>query len=321
MPKRRLLLLTQTGAMLLAFILAALTFSGIVQAWHIVVLAAGLGLVNAFDAPARQAFVVDMVGSRDLPNAIALNSLMFNSARAIGPAWAVAAGGRWRGWCFTINGISFLAVLLSLAAMQLDDRPGADTAETPWRQLWQGVQYLRGEPTLSGIIWLSLAFSVFGVSYYTLMPAFVERVLQRGPEVYGWVTAATGVGAVVGPFSRPQRADAARKVPDAGQHWISPGPGSVQLYLVCAGQPRAGIRPWLWIHVAIHDDEYPAANARGEPAERARHVAVRAHVLRFCAFREPRRGSPLRANRAELCHQRFCCHQSDPCDRHTSEGT
>ena len=199
MPKRRLLLLTQSGAMLLAFILAALTFSGIVEAWHIVVLAAGLGLVNAFDAPARQAFVVDMVGSLDLPNAIALNSLMFNSARAIGPAIGgllLAAVGA--AWCFTINGISFLAVLLGLAAMQLEDRPGAGTAETPWRQLWQGVQYLRGEPILSSILWLSLAFSVFGVSYYTLMPAFVERVLQRGPEVYGWVTAATGVGAVTG---------------------------------------------------------------------------------------------------------------------------
>lgn len=201
MPKRRLLLLTQSGAMLLAFILAFLTFTGIVQAWHIVLLAAGLGLVNAFDAPARQAFVVDMVGPEDLPNAIALNSLMFNSARAIGPALGgllLAAVGA--AWCFTINGISFLAVLLGLAAMQLPDRPGAETAETPWRQLRQGVQYLRGQPTLSGILWLSLAFSVFGVSYYTLMPAFVEKVMQRGPEVYGWVTAATGVGAVTGAF-------------------------------------------------------------------------------------------------------------------------
>ena len=198
-PRRRLLLLTQSGAMLLAFILAALAFTGAVREWHIVLLAAGLGFVNAFDAPARQAFVVDMVGREDLPNAIALNSLMFNSARAIGPALGgmlLAVVGA--AWCFTINGFSFLAVLLGLAAMRLPDRVGAGTAESPWRQLWQGVQYLREEPTLAGILWLSLCFSVFGVSYFTLLPAFVERVLHQGAVIYGWVTAATGIGAVSG---------------------------------------------------------------------------------------------------------------------------
>ena len=199
MPKRRLLLMTQASAMLLAFILALLTFTGLVQVWHIVLLAAGLGFVNAFDAPARQAFVVEMVGRKDLPNAIALNSLMFNSARIVGPGIGgllLAAVGA--AWCFTINGVSFLAVLISLAIMNLEDRAGAGTAETPWRQLRQGIQYLRGEPVLSGILWLSLCFSVFGVSYFTLLPAFVERVLHQGAEVYGWVTSATGVGAVTG---------------------------------------------------------------------------------------------------------------------------
>lgn len=199
MPKRRLLLLTQSGAMLLAFTLAALTFSGAVREWHIVLLAAGLGFVNAFDAPARQSFVVEMVGRRDLPNAIALNSLMFNSARVIGPALGgllLAAVGA--AWCFTINGLSFLAVLIGLAAMRLDDRTRAGSADTPLRQLWQGIQYLGGEPILSGLIFLSLCFSVFGISYATLLPAFVERVLHEGPAVFGWVTAATGIGAVTG---------------------------------------------------------------------------------------------------------------------------
>lgn len=199
MSKRRLLLLTQSGAMILAFILAALTFSRAVQAWHIVLLAAGLGFVNAFDAPARQAFVVEMVGREDLPNAIALNSLMFNGARAIGPAVGgilLAAVGP--AWCFTINGFSFMAVLLGLAAMRLQDRSRAGTSESPWRQLRQGLKYLRGDSTLSGILWLSLCFSVFGVSYFTLLPAFVERVLHAGPVIYGWVTASTGIGAVTG---------------------------------------------------------------------------------------------------------------------------
>jgi len=199
MPKRRLLLLTQSGAMLLAFILAALAFTGAVREWHIVLLAAGLGFVNAFDAPARQSFVVDMVGRADLPNAIALNSLMFNSARVIGPAVGgliLAVVGA--AWCFTINGLSFLAVLLGLAAMRLEDRAGAGTGESPLRQLWVGIQYLTGEPILSGLLLLSLSFSIFGISYATLLPAFVERVLHQGPAVFGWVTAATGLGAVTG---------------------------------------------------------------------------------------------------------------------------
>jgi MFS family permease len=199
MPKRRLLMMTQSGAMLLAVILAVLTFTGVVRVWHIVLLAAGLGFVNAFDAPARQAFVVDMVGRDDLPNAIALNSLMFNRARVIGPGLGgllLAAVGA--AWCFTINGVSFLAVLVGLWAMRIPFHPGAPTKESPWRQLGQGVQYLRGEPTLGGILWLSLCFSVFGMSYFSMLPAFVERVLHQGAVVYGWVMAATGVGAVTG---------------------------------------------------------------------------------------------------------------------------
>jgi MFS family permease len=199
MPKRRLLMMTQSGAMILAFVLAALTFTGVVREWHIVLLAAGLGFVNAFDAPARQAFVVDMVGREDMPNAIALNSLMFNSARVIGPGLGglllVAVGA---GWCFTINGISFLAVLVSLWAMQLQRYRAAPTTQSPWRLLGQGFRYLRSEPTLSGILWLSLCFSVFGMSYFSMLPAFVERVLHQGAVTYGWVMAATGLGAVTG---------------------------------------------------------------------------------------------------------------------------
>src|SRR5690349_11671290 len=118
--RRGLLLLTQSGSMLLAFVMAALTFTGEIREWHVIVLAALLGVVNAFDAPARQAFVPEMVGKEDLPNAIALNSMMFNSARVIGPAVAglmLAVIGA--AWCFTVNGISFLAVLVGLWLMKL----------------------------------------------------------------------------------------------------------------------------------------------------------------------------------------------------------
>jgi MFS family permease len=134
-PKRSLLVVTQATAMLLAFILAALSFMGVVQVWHIVLLAGGLGFVNAFDGPGRQAFVVEMVGREDLTNAIAMNSMMFNSARIVGPAIGgllLASVGA--SWCFLINGLTFLAVIAGLLAMQLQPhRPNLNTA-SPWKQ-------------------------------------------------------------------------------------------------------------------------------------------------------------------------------------------
>lgn len=200
-PKRSLLMLTQTGAMLLAFILAALTFLRVVQAWHIILLAAGLGIVNAFDAPARQAFVVEMVGREDLPNAIALNSLMFNSARVVGPALGgllLAAIGA--AWSFAINGLSFLAVIFGLWAMQIVPREAKSPSASAWEQLVGGIRYVSAQIELRSLILLSLIFSVFGISYSTILPAFVDRILQQGPAAYGWINAATGVGAVTGAF-------------------------------------------------------------------------------------------------------------------------
>ena len=198
-PKRTLLILTQTGAMCLAFILAALAFSGLVQQWHIIVLAAALGLVNSFDSPARQAFVVEMVGREDLPNAIALNSLMFNSARVVGPALGgllLAIVGA--GWCFTINGISYLAVIWSLWAMKLHLQGSEVSRESSWKQFVMGVHHARQQIELGGLILISLIFSVFAISYIPLLPAFVQVVLQQGAAAYGWLTAAFGIGAVVG---------------------------------------------------------------------------------------------------------------------------
>src|SRR6266540_3265658 len=119
MSRRKLLMMTQSAAMILAFIMAALTFTKVIQEWHVIVLAALLGVVNSFDAPSRQAFVPEMVGKKDLPNAIALTSMMFNSARVIGPAIAgmvLALIGA--AWCFTLNGISFFAVILGLWLMK-----------------------------------------------------------------------------------------------------------------------------------------------------------------------------------------------------------
>ncbi len=197
--RRKLLMATQSGAMVLAFILAALTFTNVVKEWHVIILAALLGVINAFDAPARQAFVPEMVGKKDLPNAIALNSMMFNSARVIGPAIAgvmLAVVGA--AWCFTFNGISFLAVLTGLWLMKLPPHLRAQHSTSPWQQMISGVKYAAGNREISGLILLSLAFSIFGVSYFTILPAFVEKVLHQGAIAYGWVNTASGLGAVTG---------------------------------------------------------------------------------------------------------------------------
>ncbi len=199
MSKRTLLILTQTGAMLLAFILAALVFTGVVQQWHIIVLAAALGLVNSFDSPGRQAFVAEMVGKEDLPNAIALNSLMFNSARVVGPALGgllLALVGA--GWCFTINGLSYLAVIWGLWVMELHPQGVRVHPDSPWKQFLGGLRHSQEQRELGGLMVISLIFSVFAIAYIQLLPAFVDVVLKQGAAMYGWLTAAFGIGAVAG---------------------------------------------------------------------------------------------------------------------------
>ena len=199
--RRQLLIMTQSGAMVLALILAVLMFKNTVQEWHIVVLAALLGLVNAFDAPARQAFVPEMVGRDDLPNAIALNSMMFNGARVLGPAVAglvLALVGA--AWCFTINGLSYLAVIAGLLLMELPAHQKVRHTNSPWQQLKSGLKYTAGHREISSLILLSLVFSVFGISYSTILPAFVEKTLHQGALAYGWVNTATGLGALTSAF-------------------------------------------------------------------------------------------------------------------------
>lgn len=200
-PKRILMMITQATAMLLAFILGGLALADVVQVWHVVVLAAMLGVVNAFDAPARQAFIVDMVGKSDLPNAIAINSMMFNSARAIGPALGgmlLALVGA--AYCFMLNGLSFLAVIIGLGLMQLPRHEPRPYSGSIFQQLTSGVRYAFQHRDLAGLLLLALVFSFFGVSYSTLLPAFVEQVLHQGALAYGWITTAIGVGAVCGAF-------------------------------------------------------------------------------------------------------------------------
>src|SRR5512139_3576942 len=197
--RRNLLVITQASAMVLAFILAALTFAGIVQVWEIVALAALMGIVNAFDGPARQAFVVEMVGRDDLPNAIAINSMMFNGARVIGPALGgmlLATVGT--AWCFLINGVSFLAVIGCLLLMRLTPRTQVLQIGSPWNDMKHGLHYVLRHREIFALLMLALIFSVFGISYSTILPAFVDQVLHAEATGYALLNAFIGVGAVCG---------------------------------------------------------------------------------------------------------------------------
>jgi len=199
-PKRKLLLMTQTAMMLCAFALAALAASGVLQVWHIGVLAFGLGIANSFDAPARQSLAVEMVEDRrDMMNAIAMNSTMFNLARIAGPAiGGVVLAHLGAVWCFALNGLSFLAVLVALWRMRLPQVALAPQNEPFATQIVTGLRYIWGSTPIRTIIALVGVSSLFGLSYATLMPAYVVDVLHVGEAGLGSLSAAVGVGALIG---------------------------------------------------------------------------------------------------------------------------
>ena len=195
-PRRTLLTITQSALMIFAFVLAALAFFNQVQVWHIIVLAALQGTVNAFDAPARLTFVFDMVGREDVTNAIALNSTMFNGARIIGPAIGgvllAAIGPR---WCFLLNGFSFLAVIGGLAMMSFPVHVAKSSAQNPFKQMLDGLVYVRGRRDILALLILSIIFGFFGIAYSSQLPAFVDKVLHAQADIYGAINAALGLGA------------------------------------------------------------------------------------------------------------------------------
>lgn len=198
--RHHLLILMQTLAMLQAFALAALTLTGTVQVWHIIVLSVFLGTINAFEITTRQSFVVEIIEQReDLGNAIALNSFMFNGARLVGPAVAgLLIGLLGEGICFLINGVSFLAIIGSLLMMKI--RPGSRPAEEPalFQGLKEGYRYAFGFPPIRYILILLALMSFAGMPYLVLMPIFARDVLSGGPETLGFLMGASGVGALMG---------------------------------------------------------------------------------------------------------------------------
>lgn len=191
---------TQIAAMIQAFILALLFFSGKIEIWHIVVLNIFLGCVNAFDVPARQSFVVQMVEKKeDLANAIALNSSMVNGARLLGPSIAgmlIALTGE--GICFLLNGISYLFVIASLLLMKVKPVRLNGKGKNVLKEMKEGFSYAIGFAPIKYIILLLAIVSLMGMSYTVLMPVFAREILHGGPHTFGFLIGASGLGALTG---------------------------------------------------------------------------------------------------------------------------
>lgn len=218
--RQRIVIATQTASMVLAFILAALTLTNRVHVWHIFVLAALLGVVNAFDIPGRQAFLVDMVGKEDLMNAIALNSSMFNGARVIGPAVAgILVARLGEGWCFFANGVSYIAVIIGLMLMKVQAHAKASTKTPPLEHLIEGFQFVRNTAPIRALLILLGLVSITGMPYVVLMPIFADKILRGGGQEFasligshdlgavrlGILMGATGVGALLGALTLAMR--------------------------------------------------------------------------------------------------------------------
>jgi MFS family permease len=198
LPRRKLLVITQTSMMILAFILAALTFTHTVQPWHILIMAFLLGTANAFDAPARTSFVLELVDRSSMTNAIALNSTMFNIATVVGPSVAgltYAAIGP--AWCFTLNGFSFIAVIVALLFMRikLEAQPARRTAA--WAELKEGIRYVLKNRMILSLIGSVGVMSIFGIGMMNLLPAWATDVLHGNVTTNGWLVSARGLGSMV----------------------------------------------------------------------------------------------------------------------------
>ena len=199
LPKRRVIIATQTALMLQAFTLALLARTGHVQFWHVAVLAVCYGLANTLDMPTRQSFIVEMVGKDDLASAIALNSAMFNGARMIGPAVAGLLVDRFGvAPAFGLNGLSFVAVILALAAMRTEGLPREREGTTVRQDIAAGVRYAVGTPLVALILSLLLVVSLFVINHNVLVPLLARNVLHEGAHGFGLLMAALGIGAVVG---------------------------------------------------------------------------------------------------------------------------
>ena len=240
--RRRLIILTQFLLMMSAFTLAALTWTGVVRVEHVVILAAFNGIVSSFDMPARQAFVVKMVGVSDLPNAIALNSLIFNSARMIGPAVAgLLIAGLGTSMCFFLNGVSYLAVIWSLYAMVVPRDALRPSTDSVLRRLREGFSYVRRHRPTRALLLISAVSNGLGSQYTVLVSLFARNLLHGGPSLYGFLLAAQGIGAAAGAVTLATAAGSTRSMVRNL---------AVGLFVSSIAIVVFGLSPWITLSIA-----------------------------------------------------------------------
>jgi MFS family permease len=240
--RHRVVIATQTLSMILALVLAGLTLSHIVRVWEIGVLAACLGAVNAFDIPARQSFLIEMVGREDLMNAIALNSSMFNGARVIGPAVAgllVAWIGE--GWCFFANAVSYIAVIAGLLLMRLGPPRKVVNRTPPIEHIAEGFRFVHRTKPIAALMMLIGLVSLVAVPYTVLMPIFADRILHGGARGLGILMGAVGTGALLGALTLAMR----RGVQGLGR-WVGFSAMAFGISLVVFSFSR-----WFWVSVIL----------------------------------------------------------------------
>ncbi|GAA3985175.1 MFS transporter [Actinomadura viridis] len=205
-PKRRVLMITQAAMGLLALVLGVLAITGTAQVWHVYLLAFGLGLATVVDNPTRQSFVIEMVGTRDLPNAIALNSATFNGARLVGPAVAgvlIAVLGT--GPVFLLNAVSFGAVLFGLYAMRASELHGSEPVKRAKGQLREGLRYVRGRRDLMLVLVLVGFVATFGMNFQMTTALVAREVFDRGASSFGLASSMLALGALIGALMAARR--------------------------------------------------------------------------------------------------------------------
>ncbi len=198
--RHKVLIITQATAMVQALILAILVLTGSIHIWQIIALSVLLGMINGFDIPTRQSFMIQMVEDKnDLGNAIALNSSMFNGARLIGPSLAgilIAVFGE--GMCFLLNALSYIAVIWSLLAMKINKVPARHKKKKVWYEMKEGFRYAAGFAPIRALLLMLALVSLMGMPYVILMPVFAKDILHGGPDALGFLMGSTGIGALVG---------------------------------------------------------------------------------------------------------------------------
>lgn len=200
LPKRKILILTQSGSAVTALILGLLVLTGKVRYWHVLILAGMLGTINSLDNPTRQSFIVELVGKQDLMNAIVLNSTAFNGARIIGPAVAgLAIDKLGMAACFLVNSVSYLAVISGLMTLRMKDAgKDRESEKMVFSKIKEGLQYIRQTPVILRTLVLMIMLSIFSMNFNVLVPVLARDTLGLQAQGYGYLLSAMGVGALVG---------------------------------------------------------------------------------------------------------------------------